>query len=111
MRPAPRNRRIRGPQNNVAHTITAQEPGLSCSEVTSKGGLGSMSYELNGDAARSPDALKSLAPGHDVPLAAVALGLLLLWFSLHSLRTLHAVWIENFDYSHGYLILALAAWL
>ena len=70
-----------------------------------------MSYELNGDAARSPDALKSLAPGHDVPLAAVALGLLLLWFSLHSLRTLHAVWIENFDYSHGYLILALAAWL
>jgi len=70
-----------------------------------------MSYELNGDAARTPGALKSLAPGHGVPLAAAALGLLLLWFSLYSLRTLHVVWVEDVDYSHGYLILALTAWL
>jgi len=70
-----------------------------------------MSYGVNGNVARSPGALKSLAASDGAPLAMVALGLLLLWFSFYAHRTVHVAWLEDVDYSHGYLVLALAVWL
>lgn len=66
---------------------------------------------MNGNAARRLRALEFFAPSEGAPLGLAALGVLLLWFSFYTLRTLHLVWIENVDYSHGYLALALTAWL
>lgn len=66
---------------------------------------------MNGSAARPVRALSSLAPAEGASaFALVGLGLLL-WFSLYTIRTLHPVWLEAVDYSHGYLVLILTGWL
>jgi len=66
---------------------------------------------MNGNPARRPRALLAFVPSEGAALGLAALALLLLWFSLPALKTLHAVWVEDIDYSHGYLVLALMAWL
>ena len=66
---------------------------------------------MNGNAARRPRASLALPPGQVAPFALAALGLLLVWFSFYTLKALHVVWLEDVDYSHGYLVLGLTAWL
>ena len=67
---------------------------------------------MNGNAAaRRPHALASLVPGEAGLFAVAGLGLLLAWFSFYTIRVLHPTWLEAVDYSHGYLVLILTAWL
>ena len=67
---------------------------------------------MNGNAARHVRALTTFSRADGVPpLAVIGFGLLLVWFSFYTVRDLHPVWLEAVDYSHGYLVLVLTAWL
>jgi EpsI family protein len=61
------------------------------------------------DRARSAIAAPRYPSGSVVALASALL--LLLWFNVYTLRPVQAVWQEDFEYSHSYLVLIFTAWL
>ncbi len=44
-------------------------------------------------------------------VALASLAFLVLWFDVYTLRPVQVVWQEDFEYSHGYLVLIFTAWL
>jgi EpsI family protein len=58
---------------------------------------------------RSAIAAPRYPAAHFVALALLAF--LVLWFDVYTLRPVQVVWREDFEYSHGYLVLLFTAWL
>ena len=58
---------------------------------------------------RSALAAPRYPSAHLVALALLAF--LVLWFDVYTLRPVQVVWQEDFEYSHGYLVLIFTAWL
>ena len=67
---------------------------------------------INGAAERDAPGLLSLAVDKEPPRwSAILCAGLVLWFSVPTLASLHEIWFGGNIYGHGYLVLAMTAWL